>query len=93
MQGIDGVALDIANELLEVVKQANNRKDVCPHQIIQAIGSAFWTYILMASRPETIQENAHNALDFMKSGSEETMAKAEDIYWNHYARTSGVGHS
>lgn len=93
MREVDTVALDLANDFLESIKKANLRSDVCPHQIIQAIGSAFWTYILMASRPETIQENATNALDFMKHGAEETMAKAEDVYWHHYARANGVGNA
>jgi hypothetical protein len=84
---------EFANKLLALISEFNQEPSSCPHQIIQAVGSAFWTYILMASRPETIQENAQNALEFMKSGAEETMARAEDVYWQHYANTNGVGNA
>ncbi len=86
-------AASMANEMLDMLTKFSGEPDTCPHQIIQAIGSAFWTYVMMASRPETIQENTKNALDFMKHGADETLARAEDVYWKYYAKTNGVGNA
>jgi len=86
-------AKQLASLLLELMVKFNQNTDIEPYEVLQSLSWALWNYVFMASRPGNIQENINNALEVMKIGAEKSMTHAEDVYWKHYEKISGVGHS
>jgi len=70
-------ALLAVNSAIEFVRE----HDVEQSTMLAALGSAFWTYLMLVSSPHAASSNIDSAMKFMASAAEETRRRTKEMEW------------
>ena len=66
---------------LNAAVQFVNDNDIDASVMLAAIGSTFWTYLMMISPTEMASSNIDNAIKYMSSSAEEARSRIYELDW------------
>jgi spermidine/putrescine-binding protein len=74
---LEEFALCGINAAVQFVKESN----VEPSTMLAALGSMFWTYLMMISPTSSASANIDNAVKYMNHSAEEARSRIQEMDW------------
>jgi spermidine/putrescine-binding protein len=74
---LEEFALGGINAAVQFVKES----DIEPSTMLAALGSMFWTYLMMISPASAASGNIDNAIKYMNHSAEEARSRIQEMDW------------